>query len=164
MRLVLLVGISLSGKSTWIKEHQHEWKNTVIVSYDAIRKELTGDISNQSLESDVIKIGFQRIKHYLKNKNVILDATNLYPKHRRMLYFYLLKRFVFFKGEAIIFPANIELSKIRLKECIKKNVDRSIIPDEVLNRQFMWYNKYNHRLKPIWLLGDGFKVIDKYQE
>jgi predicted kinase len=165
MKLVLLVGISLSGKSTWIKEHQHKWKKTVVVNFDAIREELTGNISDHSMEASVVRIGYQTIKNNLKNgKNVILDATNLYPKHRLLLYFYLIKRFVFFKGLAIIFPANLELSKNRMKKCIDNNINRSVVPDKVLERQFMWYNKYNHRLKPIWLLGDGFKVIDEYQE
>ncbi len=48
---IMTVGISGSGKSSWIKSVGDE--NTKIISPDKIRFDLTGDVSDQSRNAEV---------------------------------------------------------------------------------------------------------------
>lgn len=164
-KLVLLVGISGSGKSTWIKEHQNEWKNTVVVNFDKLRKEMTGDVSDHSMEKEVVSAAFRTIRTNLENGvNVILDATNCRSKGRKGITKYLLKRGVFFKGEAIIFEADPEKSRERIKNDLEKNIDRSRVPDEIIDSQYEAYKAYMTKLRSFWTFGDGFKIVKEYIE
>ena len=77
----VLVGLSGSGKSTIATQIANENPNTVIVSSDAIREELTGNYEDQEHNEEVFKIFHDRIRKNLENKkNVIADATNLTMK------------------------------------------------------------------------------------
>lgn len=82
----VLVGLSGSGKSTIATQIANENPNTVIVSSDAIREELTGNYEDQEHNEEVFKIFHDRIRKNLENKkNVIADATNLTMKSRRAI-------------------------------------------------------------------------------
>lgn len=84
--LYVLVGLSGSGKSTVATQIINENPNTVIVSTDAVREELTGDEKNQSKNEIVFKIFHRRIREYLiEGINVVADATNLTMKSRRAI-------------------------------------------------------------------------------
>lgn len=82
----MLVGLSGSGKSTIARQIANENPNTVIVSSDAIREELTGNYENQEHNEEVFKVFHDRIRKNLENKkNVIADATNITMKSRRAI-------------------------------------------------------------------------------
>ena len=82
----VLVGLSGSGKSTIATQIANENPNTIIVSSDAIREELTGNYEDQEHNEEVFKIFHNRIRKNLENKkNVIADATNLTMKSRRAI-------------------------------------------------------------------------------
>lgn len=82
-KLYVLVGLSGSGKSTLAAQLAESNENTVIVSSDAIREELTGKIEDQSRNNEVFEIFHQRIRKNLEEgKNAIADATNLLIKSR----------------------------------------------------------------------------------
>ena len=82
----IMCGLSGSGKSTIAAQIANENPNTIIVSSDAIREELTGNENDQSKNEDVFKIFHKRIREYLiKEINVIADATNLTMKSRRAI-------------------------------------------------------------------------------
>lgn len=84
--LWIMCGLSGSGKSTIATQIANENPNTIIVSSDAIREELTGNENDQSKNEDVFKIFHKRIREYLiKEINVIADATNLTMKSRRAI-------------------------------------------------------------------------------
>lgn len=84
--LWIMCGLSGSGKSTIAAQIANENPNTIIVSSDAIREELTGNENDQSKNEDVFKIFHKRIREYLiKEINVIADATNLTMKSRRAI-------------------------------------------------------------------------------
>lgn len=82
--LVVMCGLSGSGKSTWAKREADE-RGWEIVSSDDIRAEL-GDVNDQSQNDKVFKIFYQRIRDNLKtNKDVVADATFLTIKERRRI-------------------------------------------------------------------------------
>lgn len=66
-KLMLLVGLSGSGKSTIAQKLAEENPNTVIVSSDAIREELTGKVEDQTENEEVFKIFHNRIRKNLEN-------------------------------------------------------------------------------------------------
>ena len=79
--LWVMCGLSGSGKSTVATQIAKNNENTVIVSSDAIREELTGNYENQEHNEEVFKIFHDRIRKNLENKNnVVADATNLTMK------------------------------------------------------------------------------------
>lgn len=85
-KLYIMCGLSGSGKSTIATQIANENPNTIIVSSDAIREELTGNYEDQEHNEEVFKIFHDRIRKNLENKkNVIADATNLTMKSRRAI-------------------------------------------------------------------------------
>ncbi|MCS7316940.1 MAG: AAA family ATPase, partial [Candidatus Dojkabacteria bacterium] len=143
--LVLPIGISGSGKSTWI----NSIPNKTVISLDEIRKELTGDISDQSKNREVVEIAKDRLVEALsKGGLVIFDATNVNTKLRNDLIRELESRLgrpieIFYK----IFPANPELSKIRIRNDISSGKDRANVPDHVIDIQYDQYLKTLKDLK-----------------
>lgn len=74
--LYVTIGISGSGKSTYLNKN---FNKDVIISPDNIRRDLTGDINNQTQnkliwESMVPELIIQKLNKY---NEVALDATNL---------------------------------------------------------------------------------------
>src|SRR5690606_16036696 len=87
-KLILPVGISGSGKSTWIKSQTDP--NTIVISPDDIRRELTGNISDQTKNAEVFQIAHKRVADALNaGKNVIFDATNIKSRDRKSLMDYM---------------------------------------------------------------------------
>ena len=66
-KLWIMVGLSGSGKSTIAKEIAVMEENTIIVSSDAIREELTGKVEDQTKNDEVFKIFHKRIRKGLEN-------------------------------------------------------------------------------------------------
>lgn len=126
--LWVMVGLSGSGKSSVAKEIAEENPNTVIVSSDNIREELTGDYGNQENNEEVFKVFHKRIREALENNtNVIVDATNITMRSRRAI---------------IENVKGIECNKIvylipkPFRQCKIDNLNRQHpVPEEVLDRQ-----------------------------
>lgn len=126
--LWVMVGLSGSGKSSIAKEIAEENLNTVIVSSDSIREELTGDYGNQENNEEVFKVFHKRIRETLENNtNVIADATNITMRSRRAI---------------IENVKGIECRKIAylipkpFDQCKIENLSRQHpVPDEVLDKQ-----------------------------
>lgn len=84
-KLIVMCGLSASGKSTIAKELAIK-HNVCIVSSDSIREEICRDVADQSKNEEVFKIFHKRIREYLnKGQNVIADATNITMKSRRAI-------------------------------------------------------------------------------
>lgn len=129
--LLILVGPPGSGKSTWVKDFVSR-TNYKVVCPDEIRKELTGSISDQSQNATVFETAYHRLKENLNNKeNTIFDSCACNMRTIKSLKTIAKdKAIVVFK----IFNVDAETCKNRIKEDIKNGVDRSNVPDEVIDR------------------------------
>lgn len=132
-KLYMMIGLPASGKSTIAKDIAKS-EGAIIVSSDEIRKELFGDINDQSNNVKVFEEVINRTKFYLANKyNVIIDATNINYKKRR----HLLNSIDNLHGKdriAILVATPYE-------ECLERNKLRERkVPEEVIKR--MYFNFY----------------------
>lgn len=154
-KFVIPVGISGSGKSTWIKSL--EGKGFEVVSPDEIRRELTGSISDQSRNKDVFPIAFQRTIDYLNNgTSVIFDATNVGSYHRKQMLNYLRDNVsADFDAYAKVFDVDPEVSKQRVAADIEAGVDRSNVPPEAIDRQYGNFTRDLDKLED-----DGYTIIN----
>ena len=132
MKLYISVGISGSGKSTYLNK-----LNVPVVCPDDIRKELTGDISDQSQNPKVWFEAYQRLKDYIaRDEDVAFSATNL-----GMQNMYEVDRLACEAGNE-----NVELIVLwfddsedwtvcqdRVKADIENGVDRSKTADVIVN-------------------------------
>ncbi len=139
--LILPIGISGSGKSTWANSFGAR-NNCIIIKTDNIRKELTGSISDQSKNKEVRKESLKRIIHEIQNENVvILDATNIYTDVRNDLVEEVRKFFpelvIYYK----VFPKNVSLSKKRIEKDIEQGIERANVSEEVLFDQSQKYDE-----------------------
>jgi predicted kinase len=129
--LVFPVGISGSGKSTYIRKN---FRPEVVINPDSIRKELTGNIADHSKDpymwSQVVP---QRLNAAMdKYGEAVLDATNVKSSERASI----LKLFgPDVKKVAIVFYVDPEVTKARIKKDIEMGVDRSPVPDYAVDRQ-----------------------------
>ena len=82
-KLILLVGIPGSGKTTYAKEYARTHDETIHLSSDLIRAELYGDESTQGNPAEVFSLMQKRAVEALKGgKSVLYDATNMTRKDR----------------------------------------------------------------------------------
>jgi protein phosphatase len=124
--LVLLIGAAGSGKSTFARKH---FKNTEIVSSDALRAAVSDDESDQSASADAFQLlRLITAKRLGRGKLAVIDATNVQPQARRSLL--ALARTNAAPATAIVFnlPAAICLARNRARP------DRQVTP-EVVERQ-----------------------------
>ena len=148
--LIITVGIPGCGKSTWVNEHKG---GAFVVCPDDIRREITGNITDQSQNDKVWAIAKTRVFAWLNNKyDVILDATNVSTKGRRSFIEGLPKcRLV-----AQCFPMAPEEAYARIKKDLDAGVDRSVVPEELVYRM---YGEYLYTVKV--LKSEGFMVFIK---
>jgi predicted kinase len=121
-KIVLLVGLPGSGKSTWASGKKG------VLSSDALRELLADDPDNQTIHARVFRVLRDLLKQRLElNRPVTyIDATNLTPKSRRD-YIKLADRFDC-EIEAVFFDVPAE-------ECMRRNRGRQrIVPDEVIRK------------------------------
>lgn len=144
---IMTIGIPGSGKSSWIKS----LNKYIIVSPDSIRKELSGDVSNQDVNNQAWLLAKERVVTALTaRQDVILDATNVSTKHRR----------IFIKGlppcniKAKIFDVEPIVAYGRIANDLRLGVDRSNVPEEVVYRM---YGEFLYTKKV--LAQEGFKLI-----
>lgn len=111
-RVVLLVGLPGSGKSTWV-EQQARQQSAAAIATDEIRYLLADDPSDQTIH----RLVFATVRHLLRKRLELrrpltyVDATNTTPQERRT--YVLLARFYDAAVEAVFFNTSIEICKAR---------------------------------------------------
>ena len=123
MRIVVLVGLPGSGKSTYVQRVDGE-----ALSSDAIRKLLAGDETDQTIHVQV----FQALRYLLEQRLAIgrhvtyIDATNLTPEERRP--YIEIGRAHRCEMDAVFFDVPLEV-------CRDRNARRSrVVPEEALEK------------------------------
>jgi predicted kinase len=131
-----MVGIPGSGKSTIA----NQIPNAVVISSDAIRKELYGAEEIQGEGKQVFTLVYKRIGEELaKGHDVVFDATNLTPKARSAVFRFSAEHIAIFVSTS-------------LDDCLKRNAARKRkVPEEVI------YRMYNNLIYP--RRAEGFKTI-----
>ena len=137
-KLILTVGISGSGKSTWsANECQNNIENSVIVNRDKLREGFYGFREDNikhyyyrsdlyHLENAITKVEDNLIEHFLnEGKNVIVDSTKLKARY--------LNRFDIFSMHDI----EIVFFNITLKEALVRNKSRvRQVDEDIIVRQY----------------------------
>src|SRR5450755_4243910 len=121
MRIVVLVGLPGSGKSSYLEQ-----MGVRGLSSDGIRRQLADDETDQTIHVRV----FETLRYLLEQRLAIgrpvtyIDATNLIPEERRP---YLeIGRAWGCEVEAIFFD-------VPLEECLRRNARRTrVVPGEAL--------------------------------
>lgn len=130
--VILTVGISGSGKTTWRRAFVDKSKYYSICP-DDIRKNLTGNISDQSKNPEVWERAFIELDNVIADKlNVVFDSTctNL-DTVKRLLRHCKDKAIVIFK----ILECDVDVAKARVNTDIASGVERSNVPWLVIDRQ-----------------------------
>lgn len=119
-RLLVLVGLPGSGKSTWAKQ-----QGLPTISSDAIRELLADDVTDQTIHRQV----FQTVRFLVRQRLAIgrpvtcVDATHLTPRERRPYF-----RIRGCRVEAVFFDVPVEL-------CQQRNAARQrVVPPDVIER------------------------------
>lgn len=132
-KLLALRGLPASGKTTYAKELVN--KGWVRVNKDDLRAMLNNSKFSKENEGYVLSLRDEIIiSSLVQGKNVVVDDTNLDPKH--------LIQFESIAGE---FLADFEIRffDVDVKECIKRNRERpNPVPDKVI------YTMYERYIKP----------------
>ena len=145
--IYMVCGVPGSGKTYFCKNvlMDHPWCHRVYISSDDIRKEICGDASNQSKNSEVFDIFYDRARQAIQEGNdVILDATHLTKKIRnecRKHFEDLDCKFI-----AVQMMTSIE-------EAIRRNKNRDrIVPDYAMRRMAKMYQpvKDDENFDYIW--------------
>lgn len=128
-RLIVMVGLSASGKSSYAKELEKENPtNTIVISSDAIREEICGSVEDQSKNGEVFRIFHERIRRNLENKkDVIADATNITMKSRRA---------ILNRVNGLDVHKECYIMSKPFRYCVEDNKDREHpVPEKVLYKQ-----------------------------
>lgn len=85
-RILMLIGLPGVGKSTWAHAN---YELDQILSSDAYRERLTGDVNNQSANVDVFETLYADMKRMVyedKWPTIVFDATNISAKYRKRVF------------------------------------------------------------------------------
>ena len=128
--LIVMVGISGSGKSTKAEELATLYKAT-IYSSDKLREELYGDVNDQTHNEELfLELHKRMVNDLKKGKSVIYDATNLSLKNR--------KKFETYMEQKECYPAHVYayVMSTPFAKCVERNKNRDRqVPDYVLEKQ-----------------------------
>lgn len=145
-KLIMLVAIPGAGKSTYI---QTNMPGVAVVSPDEIRKEVLGDINDQSNGSRIWGIAAKRVANILsKGFDVVLDATNVNSRNRQNFIDSIRELCdCDFTTKAIVFDVDPEIAKARVNKDIKMKRDRAMVPDHVIDRMYQQFLSGKSNLK-----------------
>jgi predicted kinase len=108
MKVILLVGLPGSGKSTWAREQGYE-----VLSSDELRLKLSGDETNQTIHGKVFGAMryLLRLRLQLGQAVTVIDATNLRRRDRKP--FLKIAQQYGAEVEAVWFDVPVEVAEAR---------------------------------------------------
>jgi predicted kinase len=149
--LILLVGLPGSGKSTWVETTQ-ENGNYITICPDRIRKELYGNMTDQSHNIEVwAEAKTRTIAGLNAGKTVLIDATNVSTFYRKIF----IQGLPDCKLQAVLFEVPPEDCWKRVKKDIDSGKDRAKVPEEVIYRM---YEEFLYTKKVIE--SEGFEILN----
>ena len=125
--LVLLIGISGSGKSTFARKY---FPSTQIVSSDYCRALICDDENNQTINEDTFALLHWLVQKRLEHRRLtVIDATNVKALARQPL-------LALAKAQEV--PAIAIVFNFELEFCLHQNAQRTqrVVPAEILTEQF----------------------------
>lgn len=145
-KLILCVGVSGSGKTTWSKSYIGFSSDVIRISTDECRAICGTDESDQTVSAQVFKSIFLITEHLLnQGKDILIDSTN-YNRKSRKEFLDIAKR-TNSECHAVVFGVRLPLSEIK-----ERNRKRNrVVPDEVIEKQFMSFQ--------VPTIEEGFKII-----
>lgn len=155
VKLILLVGIPGSGKTTYAEKYIAEHPDTIHLSSDKIREELWGDEAIQGDNGMVFSFMQSRAIGALHDgKNVVYDATNITRKDRSYI-ISLCPKFVQIEAHVIWAPIETCIERDSARE---RTVGKAVI-DKMLKRfQPPFYDEGFDEISII--LPDNFNATD----
>ncbi len=145
LSLILLIGVSGSGKSSFAKKH---FAATEIISSDTCRGIVSNDENNQSATKDAFDVLYYITRKRLKNGLLtVIDATNVQPDARKGL--------IDIAKEYHCLPVAIVLD-IHEKICVERNNQR---PDRQFGAYVVRQQKMQLRKSLRDLKYEGFKKV-----
>ena len=143
MKIILLKGLPASGKSTWAREQQKAGAYLVI-SKDEIRKMFGG--YKPSREKEVLRTRNKLIELGIQmKKNIIVDDTNLNPKHERYIG-------QLAKQLGVKFEVNDSFLDVSPEECIERDLRRG---EKAVGASVIWDMYYR------WIAPEPVKKLNK---
>jgi polynucleotide kinase-phosphatase len=145
LALIVLVGVSGSGKSTFARKH---FKLTEILSSDTCRGLVSDNENNQSATSDAFDVlQFIAKKRLARGLLTVIDATNVQPEARKPL--------IALAREYHVLPVAIVLD-IPEKVCGERNADR---PDRTFGSHVLRQQTQQLRSSVRKLDREGFRHV-----
>ena len=143
MKLIMCKGLPASGKSTWAKEYVKKSGNTKRINKDDLRAMMDNGIFSGKNEKFVLEVRDFLIQQALMSGfNVIVDDTNLHPKHEARM------REIIKSWDKVLMPGKKEkwefevedFSLVPLETCIARDLKRPVSVGEKVIRQM--YNQF----------------------
>lgn len=135
LTIVILVGASGSGKTTYANQLLASVRDSYHLSPDECRLELTGDMSDQTRNGFIFNtlVPIRMNGAHARKLNIVFDATNPSKKARKEIIKHAKK--LGYRVEAHVFRVPIEV-------CIARNEARTrVVPTEVIMRQFAQFQE-----------------------
>lgn len=160
-QVIICVGISGSGKSTWSTKYIEENKNWVRINRDDIRRVIVGDLTDYYQREDLNHLEnlvnqFEssfRLKYLEYDKNIIIDNTHLKISYITPL-IQLFEKDHYYEVKFKLFPSSAITAKTRV---FKRDMPEN--PEESLKYIDKQYEQYQSIVK--WLeLNHLEKIIE----
>lgn len=148
--LLITIGISGFGKTTF----RNTLKDYKCVSPDNIRKEITGNISDQSKNNEVWIKAYERLRTYLEcGFNVIFDSTacNVFTVKTLQSIGDSFNCEIVFK----LFETDEQTAFERIQNDLQNGVDRSNVPRMIIRQQL-----HNYETVKRYLIDSKFIILD----
>ena len=138
-KLILMVGVAGSGKSTVAKRLESEIPNSVRLSSDELRAKFGKGEDDQSVSARVYKHMEEQTKILLKQGfNVIVDATNVSPKSRKQ--FIRIARTLRPSKKVTAYFVDISVEEAKKRNQKRKESGGRDVPEWVIDKQFQQLN------------------------